>query len=63
MAKTVSKVTTDHQEIIHWVEENGGKPASVKGTGDEKDSGVLRFDFPGGASEDHLKHIPWDEWY
>jgi hypothetical protein len=24
---------------------------------------VLRIDFPGGAGEDELEHISWDEWF
>jgi hypothetical protein len=58
-----SKTTTDHEEIRRWVEEHGGKPARVKGTGDANDPGMLRIDFPGGADEDRLEHISWDEWF
>lgn len=57
-----SKTTTDHDRIRRWVEERDGKPASVRGTGDG-DAGVLRIDFPGGAGEDELEHISWDEWF
>jgi hypothetical protein len=57
-----SKTTTDHETIRSWVEERDGKPASVRGTGDG-DAGVLRIDFPGGAGEDELEHISWDEWF
>jgi hypothetical protein len=24
---------------------------------------VLRIDFPGGAGEDRLEHVDWDEWF
>jgi hypothetical protein len=47
-----STTTTDHDEIRGWVEEHGGKPVTVRGTGDGDDAGVLRIDFPGGAGED-----------
>ncbi len=57
-----SKTTTDHDTIRRWVEERDGKPASVRGTGDG-DAGVLRIDFPGGAGEDELEHISWEEWF
>jgi hypothetical protein len=57
-----SKTTTDHDTIRRWVEERDGKPASVRGTGDG-DAGVLRIDFPGGAGQDELEHISWDEWF
>jgi hypothetical protein len=57
-----STTTTDHDEIRRWVEEHDGKPASVRGTGDG-DAGVLRIDFPGGAGEDQLEHMSWDDWF
>lgn len=59
---TEAKSTQDHDEIRRWVEARVGVPASVKGT-DDDGPGVLRFDFPGGASEDELTHIEWDEWF
>ena len=55
--------TTDHDEIRRWVEEHDGKPASVTGTEDGDSAGVLRIDFPGGAGEDRLEHISWDDWF
>ena len=27
-----TRTTTDHEEIRRWVEEHGGKPATIKGT-------------------------------
>ena len=56
------RITTDHDEIRRWVEERGGRPASVRGTGDD-DAGVLTIDFPGGAGGESLEPIPWDEWF
>jgi hypothetical protein len=55
--------TTDHDEIRRWVEEHDGTPASVKGTEGGGEAGVLRIDFPGGAGEDQLEHISWDDWF
>ena len=63
MGKTVSKVTVDHSEIKLWVEDHGGKPVRVRGTGGESDSGLLRVDFPGGAGEETFEEISWDEWF
>jgi hypothetical protein len=63
MASSKTKSTTDHDEIRNWVEEHGGKPAGVRGTGSGGDPGVLRIDFPGGAGEDQLEHMSWDEWF
>ena len=58
-----SNTTIDHDEIRQWVEEHAGKPAYVRGTEDGDDAGVLRIDFPGGAGEDQLEHISWEEWF
>lgn len=58
-----SRTTTDHDEIRSWVEEHDGKPASVKGTDSGDSAGVLRIDFPGGAGQDQLEHISWDDWF
>jgi hypothetical protein len=58
-----SHTTTDHDEIRKWVEQHDGKPARVRGTDSGKGVGVLRIDFPGGAGEDRLEHLEWDEWF
>lgn len=58
-----TRTTTDHDEIRRWVEDHGGKPVQVKGTGSDDDPGVLRIDFPGGAGQDSLEPIDWDEWF
>jgi hypothetical protein len=63
MATSQSTTTTDHDEIRRWAEERDGRPASVKGTGDDDDPGILRIDFPGGAGEDSLEPMKWDEWF
>ncbi|HEX7941441.1 MAG TPA: hypothetical protein VF488_06525 [Gemmatimonadaceae bacterium] len=63
MAAQTTKVTTDHDEIRRWVEERGGWPAHVKGTGTGDDPGVLRIDFPGYSGEETLEPISWDDWF
>jgi len=55
--------TTNHDEIRRWVEAHDGKPATLRGTGQDDDAGILRIDFPGGAGDDELEHISWDEWF
>lgn len=57
-----TRTTTDHDEIRRWAEAHGGVPATVKDTSDEG-PGLLTLDFPGGAGEDKLQHISWDEWF
>ncbi len=57
--------TTDHAEIRDWVEQHGGVPAAVRGTGGDN-AGVLSIDFSRvarAARADGLEHIDWDEWF
>jgi hypothetical protein len=69
MAQTRSKVrggakaTTDHEEIRRWVEQHGGRPATVKRTSRGNQPGILRIDFPGYSGEQSLAPIEWDEWF
>lgn len=58
-----ARATIDHDEIRRWVEEHGGQPTRVAGTGGGKGSGVLRIDFPGFSGEGKLKPIPWQEFF
>ena len=53
-----AKKTTDHEEIRRWVEERGGRPARVSGSGK---GGILRIDF--GEPEESLEEISWDEFF
>ncbi|MGB7216881.1 MAG: hypothetical protein WBE98_17815 [Gammaproteobacteria bacterium] len=64
-AMSESKQTTDHDEIRRWVEERGGRPAHVKGTGGKDDAGLLRIEFPGYDDEDDsdVEPIEWDEFF
>lgn len=48
--------TKDHKTIRKWVEERGGRPAQVKGTG-----GMLRVEFD--KSEENLDPIDWDRFF
>jgi hypothetical protein len=58
-----SRATIDHEEIRRWVEERGGSPATVKGTGGRDEAGILRIDFPGFSGVDTLEPISWDEFF
>lgn len=58
-----AQATTDHDTIREWVESRGGHPSRVKRTGNRKDPGVLRIDFPGFSGEDTLEEIEWDEFF
>jgi hypothetical protein len=61
--KASGQSTTDHEQIRGWVEERGGKPACVRGTGGKNDTGMLRIDMPGYSGADKLAPIPWDQWF
>lgn len=56
-----SETTTDHDEIRRWAEERGGRPARVKGTGNKKDTGILRLDFE--PRDEDLEEISWEEFF
>ena len=58
-----TRTTTDHDEIRRWVEDHDGSPASVKGTESSDEAGVLRIDFPGGAGDERLEHVSWEDWF
>jgi hypothetical protein len=59
-----TKRTTDHKEIREWAESRGGKPVSVKGTARSgEEAGLLRIDFPTGASNPPLEPISWDDFF
>jgi hypothetical protein len=59
-----SKSTTDHKLIRKWAEERGGKPATIEGTPKKgEEAGLLRIDFPGGASNPPLEPISWEAFF
>ena len=59
-----AKRTTDHETIRRWVEERGGHPARVRGTGNSDGTGaILRIDYPGYKGEDTLERIDWERFF
>jgi hypothetical protein len=58
-----SHTTVDHNIIRKWVEERGGRSATVKRTGSREEPGILRVDFPGYGGEESLEEIPWEEFF
>ncbi|MBI4494527.1 MAG: hypothetical protein HY690_17240 [Chloroflexi bacterium] len=48
--------TKDHEVIRRWVDQRGGKPARVRGTGD-----LLRISF--GKSPMNLEEITWEQFF
>ncbi len=62
--KHEAKTTTDHKKIRKWVEDRGGKPATIESTKHRgEDAGLLRIDFPGGASNPPLTPITWEQFF
>ena len=55
-------MTRDHETIREWVEERGGKPATVASTHHGDDPGLIRLDFPAYSGGDSLEEISWEEW-
>jgi hypothetical protein len=53
--------TTDHNVIRKWVDERGGKPATVKATEEDGHVGILRIDFD--PPDEGLDRIGWDEFF
>jgi hypothetical protein len=58
-----SKTTNNHNKIRKWAEARGGKPVTVRGTGDKDEPGLLRIDFPGYSGGDRFEEISWEEWF
>jgi len=58
-----AKATTDPETIRKWVEARGGRPATVKATGDAREPGILRIDFPGYGDDDALQPLSWDKFF
>jgi hypothetical protein len=61
---TQANYMTDHDEIRRWVEERGGRPATIAGTPKkDEEAGLLRIDFPGGAKNPPLEPISWEAFF
>lgn len=58
-----ARTTTNHDEIKNWVEQRGGRPATVKTTGMRREPGILRINFPGFSGEDTLEDISWESFF
>jgi hypothetical protein len=56
-----AKTTTNHTTIQQWIEERGGQPASVVGTGTDDDPGILRVDFP--PDDERLEEVDWEGFF
>ncbi|HYD68425.1 hypothetical protein [Azospirillum sp.] len=67
----MAKATTNHDEIRHWAEAHGGRPAVVRSThgeggkGRKSGVGLIRLMFPKAKNSEHdnLEEISWDEFF
>jgi hypothetical protein len=59
----INKRTVSHNTIKRWAEARGGKPSTVKATGDKIEPGILRIDFPGYSGKDTLQEVTWLEFF
>lgn len=55
--------TTDRDVIRKWAEERTGQPATVEGTGNGDQTGILRIQFPGHGDDENLKAISWEAFF
>jgi len=58
-----AKTTTNHDTIRQWVEDRQGTPATVEGTGEGDEPGLLRIDFPDGEPDPQLETIEWEDFF
>jgi hypothetical protein len=60
-----TKYTPDHDTIRKWAEARGGRPAAVRTTHNDRDTGIIRIEFPDApnAHDENLQEISWDEWF
>ncbi len=61
--RTLSRVTTNHDEVRKWVESRGGFPAAVKKTRGTDEPGIVRIDFPGFKGGESLERISWEDFF
>ena len=56
--------THDHQAIKDWAEERDAVPAKIKGTGNQKDEGILRIHFPQKSpNNEDFEELEWDDFF
>ncbi len=60
---STSESTNDHNTIKKWAEKRKGVPAKIKGTGKEKDEGVLRVHFPEHSDSENFEEISWEDFF
>ncbi|MDF3313540.1 hypothetical protein P3H15_52610 [Rhodococcus sp. T2V] len=59
---TTRHITSDHEQIRHWVQIHHGAPARVASTTSALGRNQLRIDFLGIRHPD-LEHLDWHDWF
>ena len=60
----LTHTTTDHDEIRHWAEQRGARPARVKSASHRQGhAGMIGLQFPGFPVDELLQPISWDEFF
>jgi hypothetical protein len=57
-----SLATRNHDVIMQWADERGGRPATVEGTEKGDRLGSLRIVFDESVS-DRLREVDWEDWF
>jgi hypothetical protein len=60
---TSAKKTKNHETIRKWIEERGGRPATVAATAKEEEAGLLRIDFPAYSGGETLESLEWRDFF
>lgn len=61
MAASASQTTTNHNQIVQWAKERGGKPGLIQEPGKNRNP-HLQINFEGYAAH-NLKELSWDEFF
>lgn len=57
-----NKITTNHEEIMDWIKNRGGKPSREKLIGDQNLKGLLKINFLE-HEENNISNISWEEFF
>ncbi len=56
-------MAANHDDIRRWVEERGGRPATVESTAQGDEAGILRIDVPERGDDEVPEAIDWDTFF
>lgn len=59
----VTRITTNHDEIKHWAEDNAGIPVLLPEAQAEGNTSKIYIDFLENGRNNEMKRIEWDEFF